>query len=294
MAGIIDTRYPKNLGAKDEFPAQIRFTFFKMKNAMDTGGEQKDRVVLYMPESASQPSTVSWTNEKFGFVGAGLARSGGEVRKVYNSGGDVQGAMRAAVAGAAGASTAYDAFSGAGDLASAKAMAGTGSAISQFLGGNVSTEGLMGAVAGKIPNPYLTCIFEGIDFRSFAFTFKFYPFEESDCQEIFDIYQTFRKNSLPEYVDGERTFLGYPHSCEIEYLWKGEVNPWLHRFKRSVCTAVDIDYTAAGMFSVMRNGFPSEIVMSTKWTEMELVTAEDVVRSVDPTPKSLGGKGGSF
>lgn len=294
MSGIIDTRYPKNLGAQDDFPAQIRFTFFKIQNAMDYVGEQRDRVVLYMPESASQPSTVSWTNEKFGFIGAGLARTGGEVRKVYNAGGDWNESLRTGMAMGAGANTAYESFHGALDLGTAKAMAGTGSSIAQFLGGNVTTEGLMGAVAGKIPNPYLTCIFQGIDFRSFAFTFKFYPFDESDCQDIFDIYQTFRKNALPEYVGGEKTFLGYPHSCEIEYLWNGDVNPWLHRFKRSVCTAVDIDYTAAGMFSVMRNGFPSEIVMSTKWTEMELVTAEEVVRSVDPAPASLGGKGGTF
>lgn len=273
---MAEYRYPTTLADRSEFPAQIRFSYYGMKNAKEFDTACTDRILLYMPEQASQPSTVSWGSEKFGFVGETLVNTANAAVAGYqsNPNGDYSERLKAATESAI--NNAKGSLGGAAELTALKAGAYAGSQAAQFMGGNVSTDGMMGAMAGKIPNPYLTLIFEGINFRSFAFTFKFYPFQESDCDLIFDIYQTMRKNALPEYSGGSNSFLGYPKCCEIEYLWNGSVNPWLHKFKRAACTAIDIDYTGTGMFSVMRNGFPSCITVSTKWTELELVTADDV------------------
>ena len=244
--------YPKELSNKDIHPATIHFSFFERKSA--SSSKKSDEIQLYMPESVSQPSTVSWDVEKFGAIGEvakqyGRMGSIEDVNNVVNSIGDVLGAMGPRI------------------------RANLGSKAASMLGGNVSAEGLMGEVMGKVPNPYLTMVFKGVDFRSFSYVFKFTPYSESDCQTIFDIIKTFRKNALPTKEDA---FLAYPKECEIQYFWRGEENKWLHKFKRAVCTGIDVDYTAAGMFSTMRNGFPSTIIVSTKWSEIEIVTREDV------------------
>lgn len=222
-----------------------------------------------MPENVEQPSTVSWDTEKFGFIGNAI-RNG--ARDGLRNG---QGMQESLHAGIRGAADSVGGAGGAGSYAAQVAMANVGSAFAGIMGGEVSASGLMGDVAGKIRNPYLTMVFRGVDFRNFSFVFKFFPFSRGDCDTILDIIKIFRKNALPTKQEGD-AFFGYPAECDIAYMWNDSENKWLHKFKKAVCTAVDVNYTSSGMFSVMRNGFPSEITMSTKWSEIEVVTREDV------------------
>ncbi|QXN67301.1 hypothetical protein [Stenotrophomonas phage BUCT608] len=259
---MADLVYPKSLRDPDANPGWIQFNFFERDSPKESS--PIDKIALYMPESISQPSTVSWDSEKFGFIGNAVAAGAAAFNRDRSLGGAMQAAQ-----------TAFGQMEGGSDVLMARAMANLGSAAVGLMGGNVSAEGLMGAVAGKIFNPYMTMVFRGIDFRNFAFTFKFVPFSEKDCDTIDEIVKTFRKNQLPEWESG-RTFLGYPNECQISYKWKDQDNKWLHKFKRAVCTAVDVDYTPAGGFNSMRNGMPATITVSTKWNEIELVTRKDV------------------
>lgn len=43
-------------------------------------------------------------------------------------------------------------------------------------------------------------------------------------------------------------YLNYPNEVEIEYQWMGATNKYIHRFKRSVITSLDVSYTGAGMW----------------------------------------------
>ena len=268
--------YPSDLVKPDRFPAWINFSFYNRQNVSKRF--PTDKVDLYMPESVQNPSTVRWDTENFGFVGNEIAT---RAKNISKNGWDGLSEV---------SSWQYNENTRgqAGALIKARGLANIGSAAASFMGGSVTAEGLMGEVAGKIPNPFLTMVFKGLDFRTFSFVFKFYPFSEDECQLIYDIIKIFRKNALP-YKDAGGAFLGYPMECDITYKWKGgpsttnrdgsnnpNNNAWLHRFKPAHCVAIDVDYTSSGMFSIMRNGFPSEITMSTKWSERELVTREDV------------------
>lgn len=261
--------YPRDLGDPDRFPAWINFSFFKRRDV--NGRQMTDKIDLYMPESAENPSTVSWSTEDFGFVGNAIAAT---AKRIDGSGfgGITQDVINMANNQAVG-------------LIVARGAASLGSSAAGLLGGDVTAEGLMGVVAGKIPNPYLTMVFKGVDFRSFSFVFKFFPFSEEDCAHIYKIINTFRKNILPGKGDNG-AFLTYPMECDISYKWGGAAggdskgqysNRWLHKFKTAYCTAFDVNYTNSGMFSVMRNGFPSEITVAMKWSERSLVTAEDII-----------------
>jgi hypothetical protein len=140
--------------------------------------------------------------------------------------------------------------------------------------GNVAGD-LGSATTGAIVNPFLTQIFRGVNFRNFAYEFNLTPFHPEDCQTILDIVKTFRKWALPA---GEATDwkLGYPGEVEIQYQFFGEENPWIHKFKRSVITSIDVVYTGAGQWGMMRNGFPAETVIKLTLSEIEIVTRPDV------------------
>lgn len=243
--------YPKTLSNQNLNPAWMEFQFYERKSAKES--RPTSTIQLYMPEAVSQPSTVSWDTEKFGIVGNAVVAAHNDLGSVGGNVGD------------------------AASVGWARAQANLMSAAASRLGGQVSAEGIMGATKGKIPNPYLTMVFRGVDFRNYGFNFKFFPFSESDTETIDEIIKTFRKNSLPPGEQGA-PFLGYPMELEVAYKWKSSNNRFLHKFKRSVITGIDIDYTTQNMFAVMRNGMPACISMNLKLSEIELVLRDDVTK----------------
>lgn len=253
-------RYPRNLENVNLHPGIIQFQFFERHQVQRL--IPSDTIQLYMPEQASAPSSVSWDSENFGFLGntvANMMKSGQSATDMEST---INGALDRVKHQAVFSTTA----AGIG-----KINERTGG----MFGGTPSATGLGGEVAGKVPNPYLTCVFRGVDFRNFNFTFKFTPLNESDCDLISNIITTMRKHAYPYYMD-ESAFLSYPSECMIAYFWKGKLNPFMHRFKRAVCTGIDVDYTSAGTFATLRNGMPAHITLSTQWKEIEVVTRQDI------------------
>lgn len=242
--------YPHNIGDAESQPASVMFSFYERESYQKS--TPSDIIHLYMPDGVQQPSTVAWDNEAFGFVGATIA-----------------GSRNAGVLG-----TVTEGTERAWEQGKANIM----SKLANKMGGQVSAEALMGEISGKIPNPYVTMVFKGVDFRKFQMEFKFAPFSEKDCEIIDGIIKAFRMNALPPGSGANKgpAFLGYPQEVEIKYLWMGKDNKWLHKFKRSVLTGVDVNYAAAGVFSTQRNGFPSNIIVSLNFSEIEIILRDDV------------------
>ena len=242
--------YPATLPDTNVNPAWVEFQFYERKSPKSSPPD--DCVQLYMPEGAANPSTVNWNTEAFGFMGNTVANGMDQNGGFWGSAGD------------------------AANIAWERGKAGVQAGIANRRGGRVSAEGIL-SNSGKVPNPYLTMLFKGVDFRTYSFTFKFFPFSEKDSETIHNISKTLRKNSLPDYAsESSEAFLGYPKEVEVAYKWRGESNKYLHKFKRSVITALDVDYTPNGMFAVMRNGMPACIQVSMKLSEIELVMRKDV------------------
>jgi len=244
-------QYPQSLSDQDSNPATIQFQWYKRTSIKNS--EAADTIVLYMPQDAAQPSTVSWDAQTQGLP-ARLLLSGLHEESAH------------------GAKDISERF-GASMVSNA-----VQAVMKKHLNSGISSADIASTSAaslGQLANPYLTMLFRGINFRQFAFQFKFTPFVPSDAKAIFNVIQRFRANSLPTGSSGS-AFLGYPQECEIQYLWQGSPNPYLNRFKRSVCTSIDTNYTPQGMFAVMRDGFPASITLNLQFTEIDLVTSNDI------------------
>lgn len=242
--------YPANIGDAQRQPASVMFSFYERESYKKSA--PTDIIHLYMPDGVAQPSTTAWDAEAFGFIGASIA-----------------GSRNAGVMDTVGTGL---------DKAYESGKANIMAKLANKMGGNVSAEALMGEMQGRIPNPYITMVFKGVDFRKFQMEFKFAPFSERDCDTIDAIIKAFRANSLPPGSGANKgpSFLGYPQEVEIKYMWMGKDNKWLHKFKRSVLTGVDVNYAAAGIFSTQRNGFPSNIIVTLNFSEVEIILRDDV------------------
>lgn len=237
--------YPASVGHDMEVnPGWIEFSVFERKSPSNS--TPKKTINLYLPESMRNPNTVSWGNTELGFLGGTLAGKGGGM---------------------------YE----GGKLAVTNFLTGLGSAAMRTAGSNVNSDTLLGVVAGKVKNPYLSVLFKGVNFRTFEMIFKFSPNSEKDCKVIDDIIKTFRGSSLPPGKSSDNSaFLGYPDEFEIRYIWKGDENKYLHKFKRCVLIGINTDYTSVGQWAVMRNGFPASITLSLTFSELDIVLRGDV------------------
>lgn len=260
MSDII--MYPKTLSDLDLNPAVIQFQFYNRTDIKTS--VNLECIQLTMPNEAVHPSTVSWDHASFNMIqqtALNAIKSGEQGLVQMNN---VEGWERIAAFGANNILQKYasSATAAVNDLAS--------------------------VASRQIKNPYLTMMLKGVDFRSFKFQFKFTPFSPDDTQTIDQIVKLFRKRSLPgdQSSDGgidqlsdvgdTSPYLKYPAEVDIKYLWRGKENTYLHRFKRSVIDSVNVNYTGQGVFSTMRDGMPSSIVMDVTFVETQIVTAENI------------------
>lgn len=222
-------------------------------------------VYLYLPEKLAMPSTVKWDMTGIGMVGA---QTEAGMRRGMSKDGAWDAAKNIGSSAVANGASAF--------LNSAKTA--VDGLVGQVTGNMYNSEHLYGLAAGGIPNPYMTMLFKGVDPRVFEFSFKFYPHNEAEAIMIHQIVKTFREDSLPPGSQSQApTHLGYPREFEIEYMMAGVTHPWLNKFKRSVITKLDLDYTGASLWSVSTQfQYPTYLVLNLTFTELEVVLRQDV------------------
>jgi hypothetical protein len=247
-AHVNTLQYPANLGTEEAvIPSWIQFTLFNRETLKVS--PPVTMINLYMPEEMSQPSTVSWgsmsrrdeaINIASSIIGAGTSiwsKTATQAQK------DVHGEN-------------MKKFNMAKDLAS-------------------SATKMAGWSTGMITNPYLTAIFEGVGFREFQFRFKFTPHSEEDCDTIDSIIKRFREAALPDQTLGGLVFT-YPMEIGIECKFNSDQNMWLQSFKRSVITSIDVAYGIGAQWSTFRNGFPTVVVLSLRFKEIQIIVRDDI------------------
>jgi len=157
---------------------------------------------------------------------------------------------------------------------SGEAKAAMGMALGKIpqIAGIPATD-LLRASAKVTTNPFREVLFEQIDFRTFAFKYRFLPKSEKESRTIKKIIDMFKEHMLPE-VSPEKLFFIYPSEFQITYYFGNEENSYFHKFGACALEDMQIEYGSTDGFSTFRNGAPTEIIMSLRFRELELITRE--------------------
>ena len=127
---------------------------------------------------------------------------------------------------------------------------------------------------GRVRNNRSEMLFEGIDRRSFAFTFKMLPTSAAEANAIEEIVTAFRFHAMPE-VDGSdptgRTMV-VPSTFDIEY----HPNTHLHKISTSVLESVDIQYGGERP-QFFTDDHPVETQLTLNFKEMEIITKQRIL-----------------
>ena len=115
--------------------------------------------------------------------------------------------------------------------------------------------------------------FEGIDRRSFSFTFRMLPNNPQEAQTIENIVTAFRYHSMPEIEGSEltgRTMIT-PSTLDIEYF----PNAHLHKISTSVLEGVDVQYGGERP-QFFEDDHPVETQLTLNFKELEIITKERI------------------
>jgi len=146
------------------------------------------------------------------------------------------------------------------------------------LGGAIDLEAMR---AGRIISNRMELAFRGITKRSFQYTFKMIPRSKEESDMIRKIVHAFKFNMLPEFMGGDigGRKLIVPNIFDIEYMYNGNLNNYLHKISRCVLESMNVTYGGDRYrtYTATKEGAPpQETNISLNFKEMEMITRERV------------------
>lgn len=123
-------------------------------------------------------------------------------------------------------------------------------------------------------NPYPVMVYTGTGFKSFGFSWTFYPETKEETDTIKKIIGYFRREMLPEQVDGIPSILKTPAIFEVTI----SPDTYLKKFKRCVISGLDVNYSPSGpsfVKSMDSDPAPAAVSLTLNMREIELWLAND-------------------
>jgi len=146
-------------------------------------------------------------------------------------------------------------------------------------GGNLTPAQLLARQTGNILNPNMELLFEGVNLRSFKFSFKMTPRNKKEAESVKKIIRAFKKNMTPQ-AEGS-LYLKTPNIFELSYMKGANPHPFLHKFKQCALTDMSVNYTGEGTYATYGGadaeggGTPISMIMDLSFKELEPIYAGD-------------------
>ena len=221
-------------------------------------------IALYMPPGV----TVSYKND---YEAKATELSGDMVNMVGNvkSATNTAQALDAIKAGVVSGAGQY----GKNIVGEALEMVGMGNAVE-----------VVSKALGVAVNPREEQFYTGPQFRSFSYSFDFWPRSQQELDAATNIISLFKYHSAPamESVSKGRMFY-VPSEFEIHYMYidsedgQAKNNTYMNKISKCVCTSVDVNYGPEGEFKAFsKNGAPIHYKLSLGFTETEFITKNNI------------------
>jgi len=149
-----------------------------------------------------------------------------------------------------------------------------GAGINYFVGRGLQTQGIgefVGKVSGTAANPKKEQLFRNVDFRTFSFSYQFFPRSKEEAQKVQAIIKTFKLHMHPEFKDASNFLYTYPSEFDIYYYQNGQENMNIHRHTSCVLTDMSVSYTPMGILSTFEDGMPTQINVQLQFKELALL-----------------------
>ena len=151
-------------------------------------------------------------------------------------------------------------------------------ALNALPGVSVTSDQLLARSTGAILNPNKELLFNGVTLRTFRFSFKLTPRNDTESDAIKNIIRVFKRNMAPRVsVSKSETsgFLLTPNVFNLQYMQGDLKHPFLNSFKSCALTDMAVNYTGDGTYATYGDGTPVSMVMDLTFRELEAIYDED-------------------
>lgn len=159
----------------------------------------------------------------------------------------------------------------------AGAIVGTIAPQGSFLGGILDVASKQGvgaelrARSGTSPNQMLTILLKGPKYKTHSFSWKLYPKNKNESNNIQSIIDTLKSNSRPGLSDNG-WFFTFPHIFKLSFTTGSSSSEakYLFQFKPAVLQSVVVNYTPSGAPALYRDtGAPDGVELTLSFMELE-------------------------
>ena len=126
--------------------------------------------------------------------------------------------------------------------------------------------------AGKTVNPLKFQLFEGVNFRTYSYTFNLRPKNSNEAKSIQQMIYAFKLSALPGTTGDNNRIYTFPNEWAIRF--RGPFKDKIDYPLVSVCTGVDVNYTDGQGFSTFSDGSPMSVGLTLNFTETATLTRE--------------------
>lgn len=261
----------------------IRFEIFEnyQFDRTENKSEGKTAGTIYLPiPNVLQPSySADYQETELGVFGrAGASMVGGGTEDTNLTGGALNLLAQGLDTGAIGGGLLGGALGKIGGNLLEKVGGAAGAA------GVTAAKGAMFGM-GVARNPHMAQVFKNIKFRSHSFDYKFSPKNVTEQETLTKIIRLFKLAMHPKYMFGDHMF-SYPAQFDIDII-SGQSNKHFYNIGVSVLTDMSVNYLPNGPHmheiaedfadSTETTKAPVAVNMSLKFTEIKIVTQDDIV-----------------
>lgn len=229
--------------------------------------------IMYVPPDVSTGFRTNWDGKNISSLGTAALRA------LSKDGLDK-------VTGAVSALTGF--VDRAGPLAGAAAVQ---AGANMLTGDSLSYNDIFGGISGVIMNPNTELLFGGVQMRNFTLDFRLYARHSKESLEIQKIIKQFNQAMLPTQSaegpvlgfngDGNNEginlgFIGVPKLVKVTYMYGGQENKNLPKFKMCALTSIDTNYTPDGAYASNYDGTPIAHNLTLSFQETKICFADDV------------------
>ena len=212
----------------------------------------KDSIVLYMPDDISVNYKANYEGAEIGLLVAG-GTSIADFMKGNTGGADMAKGMGLQFA------KTIEPLIDFGTLGTAQGL-----------------NALIQRKSGLAAAPMMEMVFQGVDFRTFNYSFKMTPRNREEAREVKRIIDTFTFHMLPEKL-GTGTPLAFrvPSEFTIRYMYRGMNNNYLNKMTFCALTDMKVEYGAGEKFVTFRpdeqGAPPVQTNVSLTFQELEII-----------------------
>jgi len=218
-------------------------------------------IALYMPPGVSVKYSMSYDVQGTELSGT-IANALGKAKSATNTAGQVKEVMRGLAGG----------------------LGTVGKKLIDEIGDNLSLgqpTQLLSKALGVAMNPHQEQFFEKPEFRSFDYTFDFWPKNEKEMDAVNKIIFLFKYHMHPtlDKASGGRLFK-VPSEFEIHYANLGRENTYLNKISRCVLKDMSVKYGTDEQFSTFipdtKGAAPVNTSLTLTFQENQFITKQDI------------------